>query len=244
MAEAQFVDAQSRGVGGDRQRRLQPAAAIQQGHAEHTHAHLVFLVHQAEALLGDAPQFLLQRRHVGQGIGRELARRVAFEIGIQLRLVQRGQPDAPAGGAVHRHPRAGADRQRGDVAVAAAHHMDDLVAIARAHRDMLAGGARHMFDDGAQHARQLRRIHIGLTDAQRLGRQPVLAAIGFGEAFMDQGQQEAPRRARRHPGQLRRLGHAQARQVDAEQLHQRQALLQSGDQVAGVDFGFVHAFHS
>ncbi|MDT4825144.1 hypothetical protein FQZ97_584180 [compost metagenome] len=231
-------------MGGDRQRRLQAAGAVQQRHAEHAHADLVFLVDDAEALLRHPLQFFLQARHVGLRIGRERARRVACEVGVQLRLVQRRQPDPPTGGAVHRHPRAGTDRQRGDVAVAAAHHVDDLVAIARAHRDMLLGLPRHLLDDRPQHARQLRGVHVGLADAQRLGRQPVVAVVGLGEAFVHQGQQETPRGARRHPGQFRRLRHAQARLVGAEQLHQRQALLQAGDQVAGVDVGFVHGFHS
>ncbi|MNE74205.1 hypothetical protein D3C80_1702660 [compost metagenome] len=118
--------------------------------------------------------------------------------------------------------------------------MDDLVAIAQPHRDVFLGGARHLLDHRAQHARHLRRIDVGLADAQRLGGQPVLAAVGLGEALVHQGQQKTPRRAGGQPRQPGRLRHAEARMLLAEQLHQRQALLQAGDQVARVDLRLAH----
>ncbi|MNJ61367.1 hypothetical protein D3C77_571510 [compost metagenome] len=74
------------------------------------------------------------------------------------------------------------------MAVAATYQVDDLVTITGTHRHMLLGLPRHLLDDRPQHARQLRRVHIRLAEAQRLGRQPVLTAISFGKALMHQGQ--------------------------------------------------------
>ncbi|MNI75809.1 hypothetical protein D3C73_1319930 [compost metagenome] len=90
---------------------------------------------------------------------------------------------------------------------------------------MLLGLARHLLDDRAQHAWQLRRVHIGLADTQGLGGQPVVTVVGFGEAFMHQGQQKSARCAGRKACLPGRLGHCQAWLLGVEQLHERQAFL-------------------
>ncbi|MNP62701.1 hypothetical protein D3C76_1580110 [compost metagenome] len=74
------------------------------------------------------------------------------------------------------------------MAVAAAHHMHDVITIANADRHVLLGGSRHLLDDRPQHARQHCRIDIGLADAQSLRGQPIIAAIGLREVVMHQRQ--------------------------------------------------------
>ena len=114
----------------------------------------------------------------------------------------------------------------------AARDIHQFIFINHPYRRMLFRAAGNVLNDGADHARELGRINIGLPQAQRFWRQPVVAPVGLYIAFVQQRQQKTSRGALRQATHFRRLRHAEPGKIFGKKLDQGQSFLQTDYQIA------------
>ena len=229
------------------QRSHSSALHVSQWYGQRVHAQLMLFHGQAAVIGSNLIDHSPKLFDVGDGASGQTRQRAALEP-----LGQRGfwpgrQQHAPRRGGVRRQACAQVQaigQHTHNAArsifpfITAAPDDNHLIAIEHAGRKRLLGLRCQTVQGGLNRARQPRRRQVAARKSQHLGRQPVIAAIGFQIAQMCQGQQVAARRRARDTGPLGGERGVQALTLRVKAFQHRHAFGHAFNQVGfGNRFG-------
>ena len=219
----------------DVQRGDHPAACVQKRHRNGAQADLDLLVDDGVAIATDTGNLVEQGLGIGQGMGRARGKGRAGQQGQQIGLGQGRQQDAAHRGAIGWQTRPRHQRNRHDLLLRRARHIDDLGPVedrdGAAFPDLFGQAVQPGLDDLRQrHGRKAGRPQP--QDARRQGKE---LAVVIRIAVMGQRQQAAPRRRPVQPRSGRNRADGLAWAVGGEGLDHPQALGQPAHHVALIE---------
>ena len=170
-----------------------------------------------------------QPGRVGDRARRPFLERRARQIVVQPGRRPIGQQHPAERCAIGRQARADVEIDRHDPCARDAGEIDDLVAVHRGGGAAFLHRAGDLFHEGLGDMPPAHRRQIGVAEAQDVGREREMLAVGGDEAEIFQGQQETPRGGPCHARRGGDLGQRHRRPFGPEGLDHRQPARQRAD---------------